>query len=108
MKNIKSVIIGIVILAILIIVFHFNVGQVTDRAMKVFIMSSTTLSKTIEVKEMTVISKGGETVSLKSENGDIFDIVDTRFKKGDIVEVGLDTMGTASPVDDAVVWTIKK
>jgi hypothetical protein len=108
MKNIKKAIIIILVLAILFGCPYLNIGQSADRVNKFLFTHITTWSKTVVIKEMTVEKVENDDVVNLDDGHDTFIVIDSRFDKGDIVEVGLDTMGTASPIDDIVVWTIKK
>ncbi len=107
MKNIKEVIIGIIILAILFGCLYLNIGQSADRVNKFLFTHITTWSKTVVIKEMTVEEVDDDVVNL-DDGHDAFIVIDSRFNKGDIVEVGIDTVDTTTPEDDIVVWTIKK
>lgn len=69
----------VVIIIILIALISY---KNSDRIIRFVVLHSTTLFKTVMVKEMTV--------------------------EGEEVEVGIDTMGTVDTTDDVVVWTIKK
>lgn len=68
----------VIVLLLTMIISYIN----ADYIGRFVVLHSTTLSKTVQVKEMMV--------------------------EGDEVEVGIDTMGTTTPEDDIVVWTIKK
>ncbi len=107
MKKIKEVIIGIIILAILFGCLYLNIGQSADRVNKFLFTHITTWSKTVVIKEMTVEEVDDDVVNL-DDGHDAFIVIDSRFNKGDIVEVGIDTVDTTTPEDDIVVWTIKK
>lgn len=94
----------VVVLLLTMIISYIN----ADYIGRFVVLHSTTLSKTVQVKEMMVEEVAGDIASLKDENGELFDIIDNRFHEGDEVEVGIDTMGTTTPEDDVIVWTIKK
>lgn len=107
MKNIKKVIIGIIILVILFGCLYLNIGQSADRVNKFLFTHITTWSKTVVIKEMTVEEVENGDFAHLADGHDTFIVIDSRFNERDVVEVGIDTMGTASPTDDVIIWTIK-
>lgn len=97
------------LLIIVIFIFAVLVGyKNSDYVVRFIALHSTVISKTVEAKEMIVISKDDDATLLKDDEGNIFAIIDNRFNMGEELEVGIDNNGTTDITDDVIVWTIKK
>lgn len=79
----RKLLVIVITIVLIVSVIRSNAFCVNDRIVKFIFTHSTVLGK--DIVEYDITSVGGEAYS-----------------------VGIDTMGTTTPEDDIIVWTIKK